>query len=335
MYNEPKREFFLIILLSALFHLLLFIVLLLSKLDDSVKEYKKHLTKKKEKKEAKVIFKKQPKKRAVPLLAAGAASPASPATQPAQPQPQMPQPSEKPEQPPTPNKLVQKKIPPDKSIEEKTSPPDQQEEQKIAERQPKPLEPEKQIKPFKPIQPMQAITHALPKPKPPLPTPPKPPEKKLTLADITKGFMQYARKENVLRPTTNSNHLVTVVSKKMGKATADQLKHERYIKKLFDCLDVSFAYLRSTFRFTHLPKRDMLKIFVQLDLDKQGKIVALKIVERSGNAQFDIFVKKVFEDAAKSFPPVPSFFDTDIYSLPIQCYIPSLSLFNRRQRVRM
>lgn len=150
-------------------------------------------------------------------------------------------------------------------------------------------------------------------------------QKKVTLADISKGFMEFARKEGAIK-NSNSNHLVHVTGKNIGQATAEQLRHERYVKKLFDCIDVSFKFLGRQFRFAQRPNTDSLRIFVLIDLNKAGRIVSFKIVESSGDNQFDLFMKKVFKDAARSFPPVPTYFNTSIYSLPIQCNIPVATL---------
>jgi len=347
MYNDSRRDLFYVVTISALIHLILIVLILLSKIDSSVRDFKIALEKKRNKKEAKVIFKQpKPKKRLIPKLTAGSASPLSspplPQAKPPKPKsPKLPKPEE--------TKPVEKAV--KKNPEPKST--KQQIERTIEQKTKTPL-----------IKNMPELKHAslykqkektLPKnpilePKSAKPNKPKPPEKKsestssyaqekkavsdkkVTLVDITKGFMEYARRENTLK-SPPSNHLISVIGKNFGKATSEQLKHERYIKKLFDCVDVSFKLLKRSFRFTLIPQTEILTLYLFIDLDKKGRIASLKLVEPSGNTQFDIFMTKVFKDAARSFPPVPSSFNTEIYSLPIQCTIPVGALRPERQQM--
>jgi len=368
MYNESKREFFFIFLISALLHLLAFIMILLSRLDDSVKEYKNFLTEKqKPTKEAKVIFK-QPKpkptpkpkpkpepkktpakqKRLTPKFTAGRPSLAPTLTAP---KPEAPK-------PPPPIRMVRQ------AHHERSDTPSHL-SSKIEKKNDQKLRKNKQennIKKQQPDSPKAKIRNTVRalrqaqddriKKADSLVVPVrhsfmrrrKPYElkrqslasfaktqspKKVTLADITKGFMNFARQQEAVRHS-NSNHLVHIKGKNIGQATAEQLKHERYIKKLFDCIETSFNLHRRKFRFTQPPHTDPLCMSALVDLNKQGQIVAMNILTQSHNTQFDMFMTKVVKDASRSFPPVPSAFHTDIYSLPVEFVIAIRALYPMR-----
>jgi len=141
--------------------------------------------------------------------------------------------------------------------------------------------------------------------------------------------MDFARRQDAVQQS-NSNHVVTVIGGTRGQATAEQLKHERYIKKLFDCFDIALKLHARTFRFTQVPRTDVMHVVVHMDIYKTGQLASLSIRESSGNTQFDLLVKKVIEDASRSFPPVPSSFATNIYSVPIQFGLPTAMLMHRR-----
>lgn len=306
MYNEPKRDLFFILIASAVLHLVFLVLMLLSKLDDTLGKYKKHLIAAKERKEktAQVIFKQPPQKklkRMTPKLVAGAPSLSAPVGPPPKPENKKPPvKKEKPKPRPAPKKKpVKKPKPPIKIVKKEKA-------------EPKPVTKKEPVK--KPEPPVKIEK----KEEPPAP-------KKLTLADISKGFMDYARKDGAIQ-NSKSNHLVTVKGKTFGQATADQLKHERYIKKLFDCIDVAFKLHRRNFRFTQIPQIDPLRVVILVDLQKNGMINSINIIKKSGNTQFDLFMPKVIKDAARSFPPVPSAFKTDIYSLPIEFAVSVASL---------
>ncbi|MCK5632238.1 TonB C-terminal domain-containing protein [bacterium] len=329
MYKDSKRKLFYILFVSTALHLIIITLFLLLKLNNNLNIHKKNPLADKKKKEARVIFKQAPKKPAKKIK-----TPKPPIKKPKPPKTK-PKPKLKklipnfaagnPSlRPPLVEKEKPKKqgfIPPDnKKIEPKKTKPlalphvtkNMKPVKKTQNKKPTPLRKQDQKKVLKlkettllskKIEPLPSATH-----------------KKMTLADLTKGFMEHARKDNALQQT-NSNHLISITGKQKGQATAEQLKHERYIKKLFDCIDVSLKYLKRTFSFTSMPKADTLKLLCLVDLNPQGKIVKFNIVQPSGTAQFDIFMKKVFYDAARSFPPLPASFKTSIYSVPIKCHV--------------
>lgn len=336
MYNEPKRDLFLLLIISALLHLVVIVIILLSRLDDSVKEYKNALLKAKEKKEksAQVIFQQPPEKKQKPKTKLPSLFTAGPAASaPAAPMP--PVPVQKPRQPVLPEPFT------------KPEEPEPPKEQETTKKEPQPQEPEKKIeleekkeiqkKLQRPENKRTKITETKKEPEkkpeterpkkqlPPQPiikkTPRSAQKNKLTLADIAKGFMNYAR-VNTPGPPSDSNHAVTVIGAQAGKATEEQLRYERYAAKLFKCIQTSLTILLRNFRFIHKPDVQNLALNFVMDIDAKGDIAGLIVRQSTGNQQFDAFMIKVLQHASKSFPPLPIYFRTDVCSFPMIYTIP-------------
>jgi outer membrane biosynthesis protein TonB len=129
-------------------------------------------------------------------------------------------------------------------------------------------------------------------------------KKSLTLAQLTKGFLEHIKDEGKDRITTEGQE---------GKIpTAEQLKHERYIEKLSWCLQNSFKINRDKFPATN-PLKTKVKVY--LALNQNGTVKELHIVESSGNRSLDQFTQFVFQDASSSFPPVPQYLPHDPYKI--------------------
>lgn len=268
--------------------------------------------------------KKTPKKRLIPQLSAG-----DPTTQMAvMPKPQpteekkpiQQKPKETPKKPRSPE--PEKKVEPQKTV---TNTKNDQKKKQTAPRETaikqahkkEPPKPQPKIKQTKQAEkkPVKARTKK---------------QKKLTLADITQRFLRTARNNPALF-NNNSNHLVSVIGGKRAQATEQQLKHERYIKKLFDCMNIVGKMHLKTLRFIQRPDEDILRVKVLMDLHKNGHLASVNILESSGNRQYDRFIIKVIRDAARSFPPVPSYFNTDLYSVPFWYDLPVAATLPRRQ----
>jgi hypothetical protein len=148
--------------------------------------------------------------------------------------------------------------------------------------------------------------------------------KKITLAQIANNFLQRPPSEyNGTGISTTSNHVATVIGGPAGAATEDQLRYERYAVKLMNCINTSFAILVRHFSFTSTPSTAELSFTFVMDINTKGDIVSLAIRQATGNQQFDDFMVKVLYHAAKSFPPLPSYFKVSSCTFPIQCIIPT------------
>jgi len=129
-------------------------------------------------------------------------------------------------------------------------------------------------------------------------------QKPLTLAQLTRGFLEHIKDEG--------KHRITTLGKEGQTPTAEQLKHERYIEKLSWCLQNSFKINNDKFPTTE-PDKTIVKVY--LELNKNGTVKELKIVESSGDRLLDQFVHYIFRDASSSFPPVPHYFPHNPYTI--------------------
>ncbi len=149
-------------------------------------------------------------------------------------------------------------------------------------------------------------------------------KKQITLTDIVDGFINRPPSEHVgTGMSTTSNHVATVIGAPAGAATEEQLRYERYAVKLMACINNSFAILFPQFRFVSKPSTREVNFTFVMDVNIKGDITALNIKQGSGNQQFDDFMVKLLYHAAKSFPPLPSYFNTNVCSFPIQCIMPT------------
>ncbi|HEB41779.1 MAG TPA: hypothetical protein ENI08_02035 [Candidatus Dependentiae bacterium] len=175
----------------------------------------------------------------------------------------------------------------------------QEERQKIAVQQVKNIANKLTTHYMSPKQPKQRP--AQPKKRPHLPSPQ---QKPLTLAQLTKGFLEHIKDEGKDR--------ITMIGQKGGTPTAEQLKHERYIEKLSWCLQNSFKINRDKFPVTE-PVKTTVRVF--LALNQNGTVKELGIVESSGNRLLDQFTHYIFRDASSSFPPVPQYLPHNPYKI--------------------
>lgn len=136
------------------------------------------------------------------------------------------------------------------------------------------------------------------------PRPPSPQQKPLTLAQLTKGFLEHIKEEGKDR--------ITMIGQEGRTPTAEQLKHERYIEKLSWCLQNSFKINRDKFPVTE-PVKTAVKVY--LALNQNGTVKELGIVESSGNRLLDQFTQYIFRDASSSFPPVPQYLPHNPYKI--------------------
>ena len=125
--------------------------------------------------------------------------------------------------------------------------------------------------------------------------------KKINLAQITKGLVQKMHNE--------SKHLVNAVNGKDGKITEEQLRYERYFKKVEWHFNNSDRIHRSTHLEALMKAREKINGSAQIfiALNRNGSLAELKLVSSCGAKVIDEYFMFIVKDAASSFPTVPSF----------------------------
>jgi len=131
-------------------------------------------------------------------------------------------------------------------------------------------------------------------------TGPKPP---LSLAQLTQGFMNHIRDEG--------KYSVSMLGRKSGTPSAEQLKYERYLEKLGWCLQNSYNINND--RCPPIAQDTTVHVFLALNRD--GSVKDLGLAKSSGNIHLDQFTLFVFRDAGTSFPPVPHYLPNDPFAI--------------------
>lgn len=125
------------------------------------------------------------------------------------------------------------------------------------------------------------------------------------LATLSRGYLDQIK--------TQGNNLVTLVGGDTSKLpTAQQLQYERYWAKLQWSLQNSLYANTDRYPST---KRLQCQMRVLCSVKRDGSIRELKILDSSGDHQFDTFIHYSFEQAASSFPPLPAFISQDPYPM--------------------
>jgi TonB family protein len=128
------------------------------------------------------------------------------------------------------------------------------------------------------------------------PTPQTHPKPPLTLAQLTQGFLNQ-RKED------SGSYGISMLGRKSGIPSDEQMKYERYLQKLSYCLDNSF----NIHKYNQPQLSDDTEIYLFFQLNRDGILEQLSVRKSSGSAILDNFVVFVFRQASQSFPPVPSY----------------------------
>lgn len=129
-------------------------------------------------------------------------------------------------------------------------------------------------------------------------------QQKVSLAAIAQGYMQ--------KINQNSEHFVNTLSNKQGTPTDEQIKYERYIAKLFACMQKSIKVHKNNI---NIPNTVQAYVAFNLTLTRSGTIEDLYILQSSGMREVDDFILFIVRDAACSFPPVPSYLKQTAYPL--------------------
>ena len=128
------------------------------------------------------------------------------------------------------------------------------------------------------------------------------------------------------RMQENSQHYVDTRGGKEGQPTAEQLKYERYVAKLFACIQKSIRIHKHNMQIQVYQEAE---VDFQLTLNRNGTLADLRLIRSSGMRQLDEFILFVVRDAATSFPPVPSSLKHTSYPLGfILNPAPNKPLFN-------
>jgi TonB family protein len=125
------------------------------------------------------------------------------------------------------------------------------------------------------------------------------------LATITRGYLEQLKQEG-------ENLIKTIGGDPNKMPTAEQLKYERYLAKIQWCLQNTHAINRDKCQ-THEPIEATMRVY--FTLNRAGKMADLKIIQSSGNAFVDRYIRELFEQASSSFPPLPAYIKEDPYQL--------------------
>lgn len=134
--------------------------------------------------------------------------------------------------------------------------------------------------------------------------------KKITMADITQGFMNHINQRG--------EHHVTVIGANQGRVTQEQLKYERYIQKIFACIQTSERIYHHKMNFH---EKNDVHADINLALDRSGKMVGLNLVRSTGYRDLDDYILFVYQDASSSFPPVPHYIKEDPFTISIRQFV--------------
>ncbi len=126
-----------------------------------------------------------------------------------------------------------------------------------------------------------------------------------SLAQLSQRFLEYAHQEQ-------GSGMVEVLGAQQGMPTDEQLKHERYVQKIFWWIQK--ASDMQNYRYQSIPQTDASSSWFML-LNRDGSIRVLNLLQPSGVPALDAIVGDVIREASSSFPPVPAYFKGDGYSL--------------------
>jgi hypothetical protein len=132
----------------------------------------------------------------------------------------------------------------------------------------------------------------------------------LTLAQLAQGFLNntipYAPVEQHINTGSYGNAPVSVIGKRGGAMSPEQVRIMNYIRKIED---VFLNELRiNSHNYIKIMKNNYCipcKMTLSFSLDLEGHITYLSVGESCGNAELDNFIVSIFREASSGFPPVP------------------------------
>jgi hypothetical protein len=125
-----------------------------------------------------------------------------------------------------------------------------------------------------------------------------------SLAQLTQGVLNYVKDEG--------QYAVSMIGKKGGVPSDEQMKYERFLQKLSHCLQTAFSINNDKFPQCD-PSVNSIEIF--LALNKDGTLHNLRLVKTSGDPRVDAFMMFAFRDASSSFPTVPHYLPHNPFSI--------------------
>lgn len=125
-----------------------------------------------------------------------------------------------------------------------------------------------------------------------------------SLAQLTQGVLNYVKDEG--------QYAVSMIGKKGGVPSDEQMKYERFLQKLGHCLQTAFSINNDKFPQCD-PSISSIEIF--LALNKDGTLHNLRLVKTSGDPRVDAFMMFAFRDASSSFPTVPHYLPHNPFSI--------------------
>ena len=125
-----------------------------------------------------------------------------------------------------------------------------------------------------------------------------------SLAQLTQGVLNYVKDEG--------QYAVSMIGKRGGVPSDEQMKYERFLQKLSHCLQTSFSINNDRFPQCD-PSVSSIEIF--LALNKDGTLHNLRLVKTSGDPRVDAFMMFAFRDASSSFPTVPHYLPHNPFSI--------------------
>jgi outer membrane biosynthesis protein TonB len=124
------------------------------------------------------------------------------------------------------------------------------------------------------------------------------------MSRIASSFIHAAKDEQA--------HCISIIGDSNRMPTADQIKKERYLARLQQCLQVSLTTMRP-----HMPsiREQVTDTLISLKLHRDGSVSEIVIKRGSNYPALDQFYIAAFLDASHSFPPLPSYFSLDFYTI--------------------
>jgi hypothetical protein len=128
------------------------------------------------------------------------------------------------------------------------------------------------------------------------------PKAQQLMARIASSFMHEAQDEQ--------QHVVTIIGDPNKMPTAEQIKREQYLAKLQQCFYTSHSTLRN-----HMPRihEKPINPIISMKVHRDGSASSICMIKSSSNTELDQFYLLVFQDASRSFPPLPSYFPLSYY----------------------
>lgn len=150
--------------------------------------------------------------------------------------------------------------------------------------------------------------------------------KNMDLKEISKGFLDYSEQQG--------GNFIQYTAAIEGAPTEKQLQHERYIKKIFDCIENTMKIKSNTLMFYKpVDPSQVLIVTINIMLNNDGKVDDVSIAQPSGYPEFDRFMLSMLTYSSSAFPPVPNYLSKDKYYMPVRFLIPAYMVDSRTRNI--